>query len=149
MKRFLQLAGVFFILTQQVAIAQEANPYTIEGKIKDGSTGEPVAFASVALKEYSLGTSSNIEGMFTLRIPSAMQATGFTLTVSCIGFETFEVKNPADSLLIILKPSQVQLKEVLILSKDLRPEKIVKRAFTNIKKNYVTRPFVYKSFYRH
>ena len=149
MKRVLVLVGVFFVMAQHFVFAQSTLPYTIEGKVVDGSTGESVAFASVGLKEHSIGTSSNAEGMFLLRIPSDIQSAGFTLTVSCIGYETFEVKNPGDSLTISLRPSQVELKEVLILSKDLRPEKIVKRAFMNIKKNYVTRPFVYKSFYRH
>jgi thiol-disulfide isomerase/thioredoxin len=149
MKRFLRLAGLFVILIHHLVLAQTTTQFTVEGKIIDASSGEPVAFASIGLKEHTLGTSSNAEGMFTLRIPPAIRTSGFTLTISCIGFETFEVKNPGDSLTISLTPSQTQLKEILILSKDLRPEKIVKRAFSNIRKNYSTKPFVYQSFYRH
>jgi thiol-disulfide isomerase/thioredoxin len=149
MRKILQLAGLLIVLTQQIVAAQSAVPYTVEGKIIDGSSGEPVSFASVALKEHPFGTSSNADGMFVLRIPSTLHEAGFTLTVSCIGFETFEIKNPGDSITISLKPSQIELKEILILSKDLRPEKIVRRAFSSIRKNYNTRPFVYRSFYRH
>lgn len=150
MKRFFQLAGIVFILAQHIAaMGQSGISSKIEGKIIDKSSGDPIVFASIGIKEYPVGTSSNTEGTFMLRISGEIRSAGFTLTVSCVGFETFEIKNPPDSLMIALVPSQIELKEVLILSKDLRPEKIIKRAFANIKKNYSTKPFIYRSFYRH
>lgn len=122
--------------------------HVVDGKIVDASTQEYIPFASIAIKDYPYGTSSNAEGLFSLRVPSMMKSS-FVVTVSCIGFETIEIENPSSPVIISLQPSTIQLKEVLVFSKDLRPEKIVKRAFSSIKKNYNTKPFLYKSFYRH
>jgi len=140
---------LILLFTSHVVFPQQSTARIIEGKITDAGTGEAIAFATVGIKNQSLGTSSNAEGFFSLKVPATVAFPEFTVTVSCIGFETFYLKNPGDNLVISLVSSSIRLKEVLVLSKDLRPEKIVQRSFSNIKKNYNTRPFVYKSFYRH
>lgn len=119
----------------------------IEGVVHDVSTGEPVPFASIGVEGSPLGTSSNTLGEFSLQVPSAML--GQKLKISCVGFESATVSIQNSRLEVQLKPGKTMLKEVLILGGDLRPEKIVKKAFSRIKKNYYTKPFVYKAFYRH
>lgn len=145
MNKLFFLAAWMFVLNYH-GLAQTF--YVVDGKVVDSSTQEPVPFVSIGIKGYPYGTSSNAEGSFSLRVPSAMKSS-FILTVSCIGYENADVQNPASPVTITLRPSTVQLKEVLVFSKDLRPEKIVKRAFSSIKKNYNVKPFLYKSFYRH
>ena len=142
---------LFFIcfLIHRDAFPQSGSQRTVQGKITDKVTGEGVAYASVGIKGNSIGTSSNAVGYFFLNIPEPLASTGFVLTVSSVGYETFELENADNDAVIRLTPSTIQLKEVLIHNKNLQPEKIVHRAFSSIRKNYDTNPFVYKSFYRH
>jgi thiol-disulfide isomerase/thioredoxin len=145
MTKFFCLATLMFVLAH---MGSAQTFYIVDGKVIDASTQEAIPFVSIGIKGYPYGTSSNAEGSFSLRVPSSMKSS-FAVTVSCIGYETTEVSNPTSPVTILLRPSVVQLREVLVFSKDLRPEKIVKRAFSSIKKNYNTKPFLYKSFYRH
>lgn len=121
---------------------------TIEGKIHDSESNKPVPYASVGLLGYSLGTSSNDDGSFTIKIPSQF-AKKFTLKISCVGYENLLLENPESPLNLKLKPSTTVLNEVVVLDKTLSPEGIVKEAFANIKKNYYTNSFLYQTFYRH
>lgn len=43
---------------------------TIEGSVKDKSTGEPLAFANVYLKETNFGTVTSQSGNFKLKFPN-------------------------------------------------------------------------------
>lgn len=149
MKSLLYIILLLLFFISLPARAQQSAPRVIEGRIIDNVTGEPVGFVSVVIKNYAFGTSSNADGFFALKVPEAVVTSVFTLAISCVGYETFYVENPENSLVIRLVPATIQLKNILILTRDLRPEKIVQRAFSNIKRNYYTKPFVYKSFYRH
>ena len=116
----------------------------IEGKIVDAETGEPIPFASVGIVGTSKGTSSNLNGQFTL------PTTGFvTLKITCVGYESKDVTTTANALFIQLKPSTTQLGQVVIFNKPVNGEKIAYKAFANIRKNYVDRPFLQNFFYRH
>lgn len=145
MNKLFCLAAILIVLTHH-SIAQSF--YVVDGKVIDATTQETIPFVSIGIKGYPYGTSSNAEGGFSLRVPSAMRSS-FTLTISCIGYNNAEIQDPVSPITILLQPSTIQLNEVLVFSKDLRPEKIVKRAFSSIKKNYNIKPFVYKTFYRH
>jgi thiol-disulfide isomerase/thioredoxin len=145
MNRFFCLTALMFVLAH-ISMAQTF--HVVDGKVIDASTQEIIPFVSIGIKGYPYGTSSNAEGSFSLHVPSVMKSS-FTLTISCIGYESAEIKDPQSPITISLRPSTIQLKEVLVFSNDLRPEKIVKRAFSSIRKNYNTKPFLYKTFYRH
>ncbi|MCK4990213.1 MAG: carboxypeptidase-like regulatory domain-containing protein, partial [Bacteroidales bacterium] len=60
----------------------------VRGKIMDGSNNEPMAFANVYVKGTSLGTVSDVEGMYRLdNVPAGEQ----TIVVSFIGFADQEI----------------------------------------------------------
>ncbi len=87
-----------------------AQSSTINGKILDSETKEPIAGAMVQLlSNLQLGTSSNIEGKFSLKINSANDS----LKISLIGYTTTKVAGASD-LVISLVPNAHQLQSVVV-----------------------------------
>ncbi len=118
----------------------------VEGRIVDKDSDQPVPFASIGVIGTSKGTSSNLNGQFSVAVPD-----NFSLRISCLGYETLEVTNLSldDYVLIKLKPSATQLKEIVVFNRQVNPKRLVQKAFASIDKNYNTNPFVQKFFYRH
>ncbi|MBX2944517.1 MAG: carboxypeptidase-like regulatory domain-containing protein [Cyclobacteriaceae bacterium] len=116
----------------------------IEGRVIDKETHQPVPFASIGIVGTSKGTSSNLNGQFTLSVEFP-----FTLKISCVGYESQTIQSTEDTLLIKLKPASIELSEIVIFRKTINPGRIVQRAFANVIKNYSTQPFLQKFFYRH
>lgn len=139
---------LFLWIASIAAYAQETTR-VIEGELHDAHTGEPVLFASVSIEGSSQGSSSNAEGFFSLKIPGPLNTEKLSIKISSIGYENLILKNPSGYQNILMKKSVTVLREAIVFGIDLTPAGIVKRAFSKIKKNYNTRPFVYKNFYRH
>jgi len=140
---------LFLVLSSGLMNAQSPSVFVIEGRLTDALTGEPVQYASIGIEGSSVGTSSNAEGYFSLRMPASYRSKNYALKISCVGYDNELVKNPSEKLDISMKQSKTMLKDVVVFGKDLSPEGIVRRAFRNIKHNYYTKPFIYQSFYRH
>lgn len=140
---------VFFLVLATEVNAQQGVPRIIEGRITDAQSKEGIAYASIGVLDYTIGTSSNAEGYFTLKVPAEITAKNFKIKVSSIGYENITLENPAGFQDLSMKASVTMLKEAIVFSGNMTPQKIVKKAFANIKKNYNTKPFVYKNFYRH
>ena len=52
------------------ALAQPAEAFlTVYGKVMDGRTDQPVAYASVSLTGTSISNVTNADGLFSLKIP--------------------------------------------------------------------------------
>ncbi len=103
---------VFFFINS-LLFGQE---YNISGNIIDAKSGEPIPFASVALKELSTGLSTNINGEFSVKIGLEK----VTLIVSCIGYKTEEIIVTREKqnlgVTVHLLPTGVLLQEVTIYS---------------------------------
>ena len=80
MKLFLMVLSV---LMTTAAFAQNI---TVSGNVTDASTGEPVPFASVHLKDTMTGVSTDADGHYSLSVPS-----DGVLVFSSIGYKTKEV----------------------------------------------------------
>lgn len=137
---------VVFALTAQ---AQQNGVRIVEGSLIDSKTKEPVAFATIGIAGSALGTSSNAEGYFSFKVPAEWNTPTLQVKISSIGYENTVLENPLGFQQVSMIPSITMLKETIVFDKDLSAATIVKRAFSKIKKNYNTKPFVYKNFYRH
>src|SRR5690242_18231997 len=131
---------IIFLFSVAAAHAQQI----VEGKVVDAETQKPIAFASIIVLGTTKGTSSNLEGQFTLSISGEV-----SLKITSIGYGSIVVKSSSDLHRIELKPIAIQLSEVVVLNKKVNPRKIVRTAFANIRSNYDDRPFLEKFFYRH
>lgn len=77
--------------------ALSQNTITITGKVLDGSTNEPLAGASVVIKDAKTGTSTNADGTFSISVPSdtkylevsfvSMQKQTITLETGKVNYE--------------------------------------------------------------
>ena len=84
MKVFKTLSLCVALLLGAVAYAQNVR---ITGTVTDADSGEPVIGAAVIVPGTTNGTSTDLDGNFTLNAPS-----GATLEISCIGYTTLNVK---------------------------------------------------------
>ena len=105
-----------------VAIAQQAKTRTVVGSVIDFETGEPIIGASVAVAGKSVGTISDLDGNFSIRI----DGDNTKLEISFIGYEKQAVMvEDGKKLTIRLRAVSELLDEVVItaygsgLRKDL------------------------------
>lgn len=126
---------------------------TIEGKILEAESNEPIAFANIFIEGSSVGTTSNEDGMFQLHVPKELN--GKLVIISCVGYAVksnqVELLALNKELIIFLEPVTYSLSEVVIeASKEVLtdPEEIVTRAISRIKDNYQLTPVLLSGFYR-
>lgn len=129
-----------------IGLAAQAQNRVVEGKVIDRETQAPVPFASIGLLGTSKGTSSNLNGQFSLSVGG-----NYSIRVSCLGYETLELRNlpPDQTVLVELKPTATQLNEVVVFNRRVNAQRVVRKAFAAIDLNYNTKPFVETFFYRH
>jgi len=114
----------------------------LRGVVRDKETREVLPFASVAVPGTSNGTSTNMEGEFTL----VVKELPVTLQISELGHikDTLRVTSGAAALDVALAPATIVLPEVKVAS---FPFQMVDRAFRNLQRNY-RRAYYGKAFYR-
>ncbi|MEO1053253.1 MAG: carboxypeptidase-like regulatory domain-containing protein [Bacteroidota bacterium] len=136
-----------FILTLVCHLTLLGQTQVIKGRVIDLNNKRPVPYASVGIVNSSIGTATNDLGEFELKYACPEQC---TLKISSIGYKTYTlVLTEASIGTIALTPSPKVLKEVVVRSKQIDARKVVKKAFRSIKKNYLSAPLTFKSFYRH
>lgn len=131
-------------LLRQAVFRNEA--FTLSGQIIDGTTGETAPYASVRVEKLGLGTVSNIDGNWTLRLPSS--AANEQLTVKYLGYgtQTLNINRLPDKSFVCLEPSAYELRQVVVT-----PEKkfeVLRAAWNAIPNNYPSKPSLTEGFYR-
>jgi len=63
----------------------------ISGIVKEKSTNEPLAFANIVVKNTTIGTQTDLDGKFLLKVPSEV-IRPFIIECSYLGFANFEMK---------------------------------------------------------
>ncbi|MEM7109462.1 MAG: carboxypeptidase-like regulatory domain-containing protein, partial [Bacteroidota bacterium] len=122
---------------------------TIQGKVIDSDTRRALPFASIYIKEESIGTTSSSDGSFIFHIPYEMHSGA--IVISCIGYETIEKVAAEFSMNeeIRLKPSTLELSEVIVTAdKPLTARQIVKLAHQAIGSSYSSEPYLLEGFVR-
>ena len=126
-----------------------AQSFTISGSVIDANTGEPLAYATVALKNEPFGTITNLAGDFDFHISKAYGES--QMVISTLGYVNFNISvNDAlkqEVLLVKLEPGHILLDEVLV-TEDLSAENLLRIAIRNIEKNYPMSPVSMEGFYR-
>jgi TonB-linked SusC/RagA family outer membrane protein len=98
-------------------IAQEK---TISGTIINGEDNLPLIGATVYIKGTTIGTITDFEGKFVLKIPADAQ----TLVISFVGFETIEMPiGDKTEFNLTLNPITVKVDEVVVTAIAIKREK--------------------------
>lgn len=110
-----------FLMGISLAIAQA--PQKVTGTVFSEEDGQPVIGASVIIKGTNLGTTTDIEGRFTL---TNVPASAKVLRISYIGMMPQEVNIKGVPMNITMKPDAQTLEEVVVTGM----QKMDKRLFT-------------------
>lgn len=136
---------VMLIASVHSIIAQEL---VLEGVVKDAKNQEPMPYVHVGIPKKGIGTITNTDGKFILRIPTIY--TNETLKISFIGYQDFEQIisqiSQKQNMEVLLVESNLNLKEVFISAES--PAQIVARAYEKIVDNYPLQNTLYTGFYR-
>jgi hypothetical protein len=117
MKKFLPL--FVLILTPFFLLAQKSTKATLRGTVYDKVTTQPISFATIKLEGASLGTSSDINGFFSLAdIPPGT----YSVVVSYLGYEDFKsqvtlAKGDIQFLNVYISENITNIGEVVISGK--------------------------------
>lgn len=118
------------------------------GRLVDAESGDPVIFASVFLEETNIGTVSNSEGDFMIKIPKDMRDKQLCFTH--LGYSLTKVSLNAftkdTDLTIELYPAARSIQEVTIRTED--PKQLIQMAIDNIGENYPEKVRIDRGFYR-
>lgn len=90
-------------------IGAQAQEITVSGTVLSGSDNEPLIGASVRAVATNAGTSTDIDGNFTIKVPQ-----GSDLQVSYIGYEPQTLK-AQPSMTITLKENSTSLDEIVVV----------------------------------
>ena len=132
-KIILFLLLLFFSLSG--AVAQQK---TITGKVVDRN-GQPILGATVAVKGTTIGTISDDNGVYNLRIPNGTKSD--TITVSFLGMQTAYMPVGDNSTInVTLTEDDVAVEEVVVTSMGIRKEaKALGYAVQEVKSEELTR----------
>jgi hypothetical protein len=120
--------------------------FFLSGKIVDDKKENPIKYASISLLNKPVGTISNIDGNFLLKIhPDFIRD---TIIISCMGYA--QIMIPAykilDEDMIAMKPVSIRIKEVKIVATT--PEKLLKNIRERLSVNYSEDTKLMTAFYR-
>ena len=128
-------------------LLEEIDRSILQGKVIDRRTGDPLAYATIALYGTSLGSITNQEGEFSFKIPRSQSDP--ILVASYMGYhrEIVPVVFPAgEKLVISLERETIPIQEVIIRFSD--PGLLRSEAMQRIPGNYLTEHATMSAFYR-
>jgi hypothetical protein len=137
---------ILFFCAYSASLAQ--NSYvTINGLLKDAKTGEKVIHATITVPNTGIGTVSNSDGEFTLKVDTSLNAEYFEVSHLSYATAKFKISDAiGKEKTFNLEILPVRLKEVPVLPEDARAT--VELALRNVSKNYSTAPEMMTGFYR-
>lgn len=121
---------------------------TVSGKVTDSNTGSPLAFVNVAIINSTLGTVTNEDGYFTLKIPKTNR--NIIVSVSHVGYYATNTTVRADlahDMVFTLNPFSNLLREGVITEYD-DPERLIRDALERKHVNYPGVTVQQRGFYR-
>jgi hypothetical protein len=127
---------------------QDSTAYqSFQGKVVDIQTGKPIIFGSIFLSGTNIGTVSNSEGEFLIKIPMFIE--NKVIGFSSIGYKNMEIPvsqlDPEENL-VELTPNPILIEEVTIINQEARD--LLTMALESIPENYSNEPLMMTSFYR-
>lgn len=120
--------------------------FFLTGKITDKKKGEPIGYASISVFGKPIGTITNPDGDFLLKMhPDHIRD---TLVISCMGYSQIFI--PAyqvlDEDVIEMSPASIRIREVKVTATT--PYQLLKNIRENIATNYSTNIHLMSAFYR-
>jgi hypothetical protein len=101
----------------------------LRGRVINEKTREPLAFVNIIIKNSFVGTTTDIDGNFQLKIFEKPA----TLVFSYVGFEsrTIAVNDPQKNILVKLSEKSTELREVVVTPGDNPAFRIIRQVIKN------------------
>ena len=137
---------IMVLLCSVYTMAQDG-VWTFSGKVVDTKTRKALSYVSVT--DRNVGTVTNEEGEFTLKLKAEPMA----VTFSCLGYRTQRLTAAeckaleAEGKAVQMQASSVLLSEIVVKGVD-NPRQLVERAIDKIDDNYPRVPSLLRGFYR-
>ncbi len=136
-----------YLCAQMSEQTDNTSVITLRGKVIDQTTRNPIPFATIFLANTSIGTVTNNEGEFILKVPESSPSK--TVTIAFMGYTTMnydinDLKGKNNTLTMI--PQVINIQEVIVRTND--PTALISAALKNIPENYGKSPSVCTAFYR-
>jgi hypothetical protein len=100
----------------------QSQQFWLRGRVLDSANGQPMSKASVFCQNTSLGTVTNLEGLFALELPNG----GYDLIISFTGYEKKIIRiSPDDagrSIEVVLAQQDKSLQEVAVVGSTAIPD---------------------------
>ena len=107
----------------------------VTGTVRDNK-GEPLPGVSIKIKGTTTGTTSDVNGVFRLNLPTGNE----TLVISFLGFKTVEVAAAGQSSLVITLEDEVSnLEEVVVIGYGTVKRKDLTGAVASVKAEEIMR----------
>ena len=121
--------------------------YMVTGSIRETGSGNPLPFTTIGIYKKGVGTISNYDGNFSLKITPA--CLDDSITISCLGFKSrlIPVNQAVDNNYVIeLERDYIPIPEVIIRTRD--PLELILGIRRHIPENYGATPVILTAFYR-
>ncbi|MBW8323728.1 MAG: carboxypeptidase-like regulatory domain-containing protein [Prolixibacteraceae bacterium] len=156
-KFVLQALGDQIVITQpepeeikkkEIEVVEEKPKVIIfSGRVIDREEKDVLPYTSISILRSSIGTISNSDGDFELKIPESMKQD--TVIFSCLGYR--QHRQPISEITdqnytIYLQPTSLQLKEIKVTV--INPQEILNKILSKMLLNYPRDPEIMTSFYR-
>jgi hypothetical protein len=129
------------------AYGQNGSYTTVYGIVKDVNTRDAVAFANISIPNGNVGTVTNSDGEFLIKVPKSLNAT--ELEISHVGYKNSKMKieeSNGKPGIYFIEPHVLSLQEIVIRPES--PDMLVRMAISDISRNYSNAPAMMEGFYR-
>ncbi|WP_349313967.1 TonB-dependent receptor [Chitinophaga sp. MM2321] len=107
----------------------------VQGVVVDAATGKPLVGVTVQVKGSTAGTTTDVDGKFTLSVPDKA-----VLVVSCLGYSKREINvNDGAALTIGLEATNTGLNQVVVVGYGTEKKKDLTGAIASIKAEDLTK----------
>jgi hypothetical protein len=148
MKRFLLV--VFASVLFQATVHSQTDKIVLKGRVTDKATHEGIAFVSIGIEGTSIGTATNPDGYFQLKVPDEFKTKN--LYFSAIGYVSGSYSmldfKPDQDIQITLAPQSYKIEAIDVAAESLVLQRILRTASERIPENYQEGPFGMKIFYQ-
>ena len=133
---------------KRAVVTSDQELLTIRGKVTDSATDVPLVFAGITAKGTNIGTVTNIDGEFLLKI---YKGESTEIEISHVGYKNKtiavdELRTDDRTNYIELDVLFVPISEIVV--KPIMPDDILTLVLGSIRKNYETIPNEMTGFYR-
>jgi hypothetical protein len=136
-----------FIILFFVSNLLFAQQISITGKVIDAATKKVLPYVNIQLKNTGIGTISNKNGRFYLKIPQKYSKQ--FINFSYIGYKTKKLKanEIKQNTIVYLQTEDLRIGEIIVMP-DSTLLTLLKKAYEKIPENYPVTPTKLKGFYR-